>query len=144
MRPNEPSVTPRRPRRFWRRWLIAAALLAALPVLAFAALPWVLDLKPGQDWLMTRASRALSPGALRTGHVSFSWFGPTRITDLVLIDRDGVRVVEAPVGTWDRNLWQALFDGPRLGTLALDRVVLNIERSRDGKINLYETLRPVL
>ena len=44
-----------------------------------------------------------------------------------IIDAEGDRVVSAPAATWDRNLWQILFDRPRFGTLDLGKAVLDIE-----------------
>src|SRR5947209_384604 len=66
------------------------------------------------------------------------------MTGFVLRDRQGDRVVVAARATWDRNLFQVLFDRPRYGTLVLDGADLDIERAADGSIDLYETIRPVL
>src|SRR5262249_2989462 len=60
------------------------------------------------------------------------------------LDAQGDRVVAAPRATWDRNLWQVLFERPRYGTLTLDRAALDVERDERGSVDLYETLRPIL
>ena len=49
-----------------------------------------------------------------------------------------------PRAVWDRNLWQVLFEQPKLGTLRLEQAKIDAERLADGKIDLYETLRPIL
>ena len=95
-------------------------------------------------WLLRRANHALAPGGLDLSTIRFSWFGPTRITNLVLNDPEGDRVIVAPQAHWDRNLRQILFDRPRYGTLLLDHAHLNVERRPDGTVDLYEALKPVL
>src|SRR5690242_13795713 len=97
---SKPSTAPR-PRRRWL-WVLSGLLL--LPVLAALALPGVLNSRAGRDWLLRRANRALAPGGLRLDSLTFSWFGPTRITRFVLLDARGDRVVDAPRATWDRHL----------------------------------------
>jgi len=108
------------------------------------ALPWALGTQSGRVWLLGRANQVLAPGGLDLASLKFSWFGPTRLTGLVLRDANGDHVIAAPRGTWDRNLWQILFERPRLGTLRLDQAVVDAERLPDGSIDLYETLRPVI
>jgi len=137
---TQPSTTAPKRRRLL--WFLPALL--TLPVLAVLALPWALGTRPGRDWLLVRANRALAPGMLRMDSVRFSWFGPTRITWFVLVSAQGDRVVAAPGATWDRNLFQILFRRPKLGTLRLDRAALDVERAPDGSIDLYETLKPVI
>ena len=65
------------------------------------------------------------------------------MTGVVLRDRQGERVLGAPLATWDRNLWQTLLR-PRRGTLVLDRATLDVERRADGTVDLVDTLRPIL
>ncbi len=132
---------PRRRRRL-RWWLLGGVV--GLVVVLVGALPWILSTKLARRWLLDRAAETLAPARLDVGSFAFSWFGPTRMTRFVLIDAQGDRVVEAPRAVWDRNLWQILFDRPRLGTLRLDRGRLDIERFPDGTIDLHEALRPIL
>lgn len=138
--PLSPKPTAKGRRRWWR-WAAAVALVLALAV---ASLPWLLGTGPARRWLLGRANAALAPARLEVGRFAFSWFGPTRMTGFRIYDHDGDRVVDAASATWDRNLWQALFDRPRYGTLTLGGVALDVERRPDGTVDLYEALRPIL
>jgi len=137
---KKPTTAPKPRRRL--AGLLALAL--AIPVSAVLALPWGLGTRTGRLWLLGKANAALAPGRLDLAGLSFSWFGPTRLTGLVLRNAKGEGVVAAPRATWDRNLGQILFRRPDLGTLHLDRPEIHAERSPDGSIDLYETLRPVI
>ncbi len=127
-----------------RRWRVLGAVLVLLPLVLAAAFPWILGTRPVRRLLLARANRALAPGGLELTSIQFSWIGPTRISNFVLIDPRGDRVVVAPQARWDRNLWQILFERPRYGTLRLDRANLDIERRADGTIDLYEAIKPIL
>ncbi|HEX8199443.1 MAG TPA: hypothetical protein VF590_03070 [Isosphaeraceae bacterium] len=121
---------------------LAAGTLAALALIA--AVPWALSTPPARRWLLARADRALAPAGLDVASWRLSWFRPTRLTGLVVRDRQGDRVLAAPGATWDRNLWQILFDRPRFGTLDLGAAALDVERRADGSVDLAEALRPIL
>ena len=138
------NPSPDREKRRRSRWWKALAALAVGLLLPVAAFPWFLGTPPARRWLMARANRALTPGGLELGSISFSWFGPTRIRDFVLRDAEGDRVAFSRNATWDRNLWQVLFDRPRYGTFVLDRPALDIERRPDGTVDLFETIKPIL
>ena len=84
------------------------------------------------------------PGRLELESVRFSWFGATHIRGFTLVDAQGDHVVTVPRAVWDRHFWQVLAERPKLGTFRLERAEIDIERLPDGKIDLYETLRPVL
>lgn len=114
------------------------------PVLATLALPWALGTGAGKRWLVGRANALLAPSRLELAAIKLSWFGPTRMTGVVLRDAAGDAVLTATAATLDRNLAQILFQRPRLGTLRIDRAGLDIERAPDGTIDLYETLKPVI
>jgi len=62
----------------------------------------------------------------------------------VIRDAQGDSVVSASSATWDRNLWQVLFDRPRYGTLFLHQPRFDVERRADGTFDLYEALSPIL
>ena len=140
MTTNSYKPAPRsRRRRF--KWLVGLALL---PIFAILALPWILNSAPGRFWLIGQGNKALAPGGFRVSRMDFSWFAPTRITDLTLIDPRRGPVMNASRATWDRNLRQILFDRPNLGTLRLEGASLDTQRAEDGSIDLYETLKPIL
>ena len=42
------------------------------------------------------------------------------------------------------NLWELLVTRPAAATLTLDSAAVDIERSGDGKVDLLETLKPIL
>jgi translocation and assembly module TamB len=129
-----------------RRWpkVLAGGLLVLLALVALV--PWALSTPPGQRWLLSGANRALAPGGGRIAWTTLrlSWFGPMRLTGLVLRDAQGEPVVAAPGATLDRTLVQLLFDRPRFGTLVLQNAALDIEQRPDGTVDLYETIKPIL
>jgi translocation and assembly module TamB len=135
---NRPPARNRR--RFWRVLVVLLVLIVGV----VASLPWAIGTPPGRRWVLNRADRIMAPGAFRFDTLAMSWFGPTQLTGFVLVDHQGDRVVAAPRATWDRSLWQVLFDRPRLGTLILVGAVLDVERRSDGVIDLYETIKPLL
>src|SRR5512135_183705 len=132
------------PARARRRWWKAGAALTIGLIALLAAIPWGLGTGPGRRWVVARANRVLAPGRLELGSLGLSWFGPTRITGLVLRDARGDRVVVAPRATWDRSLGQLVTDRARYGVLVLDRATLDVERLPDGKVDLFETIKPIL
>ncbi|MHB1561275.1 MAG: AsmA family protein, partial [Isosphaeraceae bacterium] len=94
--------------------------------------------------LTTRAGRLLAPGSLEADAVHVSWTGPTRIDGVVLRDEQGARLVAAPRAVVDWNLWQILFAPRDSLTLEIPGAEVEIERRPDGRIDLYETLKPVI
>jgi len=131
---------PRRWRRTWKVLGLGAGLLAV----AFAGLPWLLGTTPARRWLLARANRALAPGSVRVETIRLSWFGPTRLTGVALVDAQGDRVIAAPRATWDRSLAAILALRGHLGTLTLDGATLDIERRADGSFDVVDALRPIL
>jgi translocation and assembly module TamB len=75
-----------------------------VPVGSIAALHWGLSTSAGRTWLLARACRALAPGRLELSSLRFSWFGPTRMTGFVLVEKGGDKVVDTPRAVWDRTL----------------------------------------
>ncbi len=133
------------PRTRRRRWIAIGLLivLAAAAVLV-VALPGLASRGLARRILTTRAGRLLAPSSLEADAVHVSWTGPTRIDGVVLRDERGARLIAAPRAVVDWNLWQILF-APR-DSLALEMpgAEVEIERLPDGRIDLYETLRPVI
>src|SRR5262249_7689541 len=103
--------------RRWKRWLACLVILLLLLATAIAALPFALSTPPAKRWLLARANRELAPARLEVGAIQFSWFSPTYIRGVALIDAEGDRVLSAPRAIWDPTLKNWLFDHPRYGTL---------------------------
>jgi translocation and assembly module TamB len=130
-----------------RRWpkVLAGGLVLLLALVA--AIPWGLSsTQAGQRWLLKEANRALAPGGGRIAWTTLrlSWFGPTRLTGVVLRDAQGDPVIAAPRATLDRTLIQLLFDRPRFGTLVLQNGAVDAQQQPDGTVDLYETIKPIL
>jgi translocation and assembly module TamB len=134
-----------KPRRPWARRLTFAVLVGLAIVLAlFLALPWLVETPWAQRRLASAASRVLAPSAVRFDHLSVSWAHPTEIEGLVLRDAEGDDIVISPRAHLSWSLRETLLSRPNPLTLTLERANLDIERSADGKIDLLETLRPIL
>jgi hypothetical protein len=127
-----------------RRWRIAA--LAALIVVAglLLALPQLVSQGLARRIFTARAGQILAPGSLVAAAVRVSWFGPTTIDGVVLRDERGTRLVAADRAVVDWNLWQILFPRTETLLLRLPGAALEIERLADGRIDLYETLKPII
>ncbi len=129
--------------RVRRRWKLLAAL--ALGLLAMAAVfPFALGTPPARRWLLARANAALSPGRFHFDSIRLSWIAPTTLKGVALFDPQGDRVAAAPRATWDRSLFQILFDRDNRGTLTLVGAALDVERREDGSIDLVDALKPIL
>jgi hypothetical protein len=126
------------------RWRIAAlaALIAAAGLLL--VLPELVNRTVARRILTTRAGQILAPGSLEAAAVRLSWTDPTRIDGVVLRDAQGDRVLAANRAVFRWNLWQILFHRPETAVLELPGAELDIERLDDGRIDLYETLKPVI
>ncbi len=142
--PIEPEGLSRRRRRWLRRLTWVVVGLGILMAWAVAMLPWVLGTESARRWMLSRADATLVPARLDVASFRFSWFGGTRMTGFTIIDAEGEPVVRSRVAEWDRNLFQILFDRPHYGSLTLNEAALDVERAADGRVDLYEALKPVL
>ena len=130
----------RRRRRWWK--VLAAGLIAA--VLALFALPWVIGSGPGRAFVSRRIDRALATGRLKFDGLRVSWSGPTRIDEFTLLDPEGHRVASGRSAVIDRGLLGLISRRGGPITLTLDGASLEVERSRDGSIDLVEALRGLI
>ena len=131
--------------RRWTRWLAISALAGLIALAAgVLALPRIVDFPWVQRQLLVQANRLLAPGGVRFDHLRVSWSRPTEIEGLVLRDPQGDDIVTAPRAHFSMNLWEILLTRPAAATLTLDAAAVDIERSGDGKVDLLETLKPIL
>jgi translocation and assembly module TamB len=132
-------------RRRWARRLVFAGLVGLAVVIGLIlALPWLIETPWVQRRLADAASRVLAPSAVRFDHLSVSWAHPTEIEGLVLRDAQGDDIVNSPRAHLSWSLRKILLSRPNPLTLTLERANLDIERFSDGKIDLLETLKPIL
>jgi hypothetical protein len=135
------STDRTRPRPRW--WIAALAALIATAGL-LSALPQLLSRTVARRILVARAGQILAPSSLEAAAVHLSWSDPTRIDGVVLRDEQGDSVVAANQAVFRWNLWQILFHRPETASLELPEAELDIERLADGRIDLYETLKPII
>jgi hypothetical protein len=110
----------------------------------FAGLPWALNWPPARRMLKAQADAILAPASVDFDAIRLSWSRPTEIVGVVLRDKRGSSVLTARRADFQWNLWQILFTQPKSMTLSFPEGELDVERRPDGKINLYETLEPIL
>ena len=138
---RESSPTPKRRRRWW----IAALIILLVVAGAFVfELPWVLRQPFARRMLKAQADAILAPASVEFDDIILGWRQSTEIYGVTLRDKRGASVLVAEVATFDWSLWQILFARPRTATLSFPAGVLDVERLADGKINLYESLEPIL
>src|SRR5262249_15570967 len=109
-----------------------------------AALPWVLALPFAQRELAVVANGILAPGRVEFRSIALSWNHSTSISGFVLRDAQGDPLLVSPHAVFNWSLSQILFAQPKNGRLLLERGDLEIERFADGRVDLYETLKPVI
>ncbi len=137
-----PDTIPRK--RRWRKIALIVLIPIGLVALAIALLPVALGTGPGREFVLERINRGFDPGRVDFQGLELSWFRPTKLTGFSLKDPRGTTVAASEQATLSPNLWQLITDAPKLGTLTLHKGKLDIERSADGTIDLYEALRSVL
>jgi translocation and assembly module TamB len=139
-----PRPEPNRRRRWGRAILVTAALLLVAVLGTVAAIPWIVSLPPSQRWLANRAKAWFAPGRAEFEMVTVFWNRPTVIRGVALYDPEGHRVLASPRARLSLNLWQILVARPPSADLHFERAVLDLERRADGRVNLIESIRPLL
>ncbi len=109
-----------------------------------AGLPWVLNWPPARRLIKARADAILAPASVDFSSLRLSWFQPTKIDDFRLRDKRGSAVLTAVQADFQWSLWEIVFTQPRSATVSFPEGVLDVERFADGRINLFETLEPIL
>src|SRR5262245_51445727 len=132
------------PDRARRRWRLAAMLVFFAGASLIAALPWLLAFPFAQRQLASVANRILAPGRVEFRSIALSWNHSTAISGFVLRDAQGDAILVSPHAVFNWSLSQILFGQPTDGSLLLERGDLDIERFADGRVDLYETLKPVI
>ena len=128
-------------------WLSVSALagLGSPSRPLILALPWIIGLPWAQRQLSLQANRLLAPGGVGFDHVRVSWSRPTEIDGLVLRDPQGDDIVTAPRAHFSLSLWDIVLTSTRPRPRSpWRRPSVDIERSGDGKVDLLETLKPIL
>ncbi|MFI5454421.1 MAG: hypothetical protein ACHRXM_03135 [Isosphaerales bacterium] len=127
-----------------RRWRLPVLVVLLIGAGLIAALPWILGWPIVQRRLAAAANAIMAPGSVEFSAIRLSWFQPTQIADFVLRDAQGDPVLAAPKAVFQWNLGQILLAQPSGATLTFQQGDLDIERFADGKVDLLETLKPVI
>jgi hypothetical protein len=135
-KPAEPA-RPKKRRR--KRWALIVGSLLLIPVILIAMAPRLLSTPEGNQFVGSRLSKIFAPGQLKFKSIKFSWFAPTRLTNVALND-----VVYAPTATISPGLWGFLVRPHELGTLTLENATFRVSRRPDGSIDLAEALSGIL
>ena len=137
-------MKPKSHSRARRRWWIGVLLVVFAGAAFVVTLPWVLALPFAQRHLRNAANRILAPSRLEFASIALSWNRSTSISGLVLHDARGDQLVVSPHAVFNWSLSQILFAQPTDARLVIENGDLDIERFADGKVDLYETLEPVI
>ena len=137
---SNPNPAPRRRRRRWT--ILAIVLLAALGLLA--GLPWLIAAGPLRPMVDSGLGRAFAPAQIRFQGLGLSWFGPTRLDQVVILDPKGETVVKAGSVVLDRTLGQLIVHDRGPITLTLEAASLEVTRAEDGTVDLAEALKTVI
>ncbi|ODT99611.1 MAG: hypothetical protein ABS79_04285 [Planctomycetes bacterium SCN 63-9] len=122
--------------------VLAIAVVAVASI--FFSIPWMVNWPFIKDRLAREVNVIFAPSKVSFDSISVSWFGPSSVRGLELIDGENRRVVTAPRATLDWNLFQILFTRPKVANVVLEDGRADIVRETNGKINLIESIRPIL
>lgn len=136
-----PTNSPRKPRKWLRRLLLAAILI---PSLTLMSLPWLASTSPVRVFVVSTANQALAPSRLEIGSLRFSWFGNQEMRGVVLRDKQGKALVTVPRLSLHRTLRSLAMENPVGGLLVLEGAAIDIERRADGSIDLVDALDSLL
>ena len=109
-----------------------------------AMLPLLVRIPVGRKLLKARADAILAPASVEFNDLIVGWNRPTEIHGVLLKDKAGTTVLASDVANFDWSLWQIVFAPPNRIELIFPRGVLDVTRLDDGKVNLFETLEPIL
>ena len=84
------------PVRGRRRWIMVALGLLVIGAGLTAALPWLLALSIAQRRMVAEANKILAPSSVEFGAIRLSWFKPTEISNVVLHNARGGKLIAAP------------------------------------------------
>ncbi len=132
-----PGALPRRgsARRRRRRVLLAIGVIFVSAVLFGPAL---IVRTPVLSWVVTHLTETL-PGKVRVGSARLGWWRPIELGDLEVRESGGESLLTVRRVSWDRSLWQLLWDATDLGTITIREPTVTC-RLRAGGSNLEDWL----
>lgn len=128
----------RRPRSRKPFLIVGGALVGALVWFA----PTIAVRSPLKNRIISSATSDLR-GKVSVGSVSAGWLSPIVARDIVVFDVDGERIVELASARIDKTLVSLIGDRTDLGTVAIERPVINLVLRRDGS-NLEDAIAEYL
>ena len=141
MAKNPDQVAPSKPKRRWRRVLV---LLMVGAVGLVVAAPWIASTGPVKSLAVGRINARLAPGSVVVQSWSVGWLDPIRVDGLALVDPHGKQVVKARQVRLDWGILGLLMARPDLGTITVERAVIDVERRVDGTIDVLDALASVM
>ena len=137
---SEPAANAKPKRRRRRRWRIVLVVLIAL-VAVIAAGPWLASTGPGNRLILGVVNARLA-GRLEAARLSVSWFGPTQIVDLRVLDPEGRETLTAQRATCPLGILGLLKDVGRFDTLDVETLNIDLYLDADGIPSLARVPRP--
>ncbi len=128
----------RQPRRklgwFWKLLIVTAVLLAIAP--------YIIAHTPLREAVLQTALKKMN-GTVHCNGMSLSWWSPVSLSELTLKDANDQNVLQVGKLETSLALWQFLFNPSDLGTIRIERPVLNLE-ANNQTTNLEQMFAPLM
>jgi hypothetical protein len=96
------AVTPIPRKRRWLRRILAIGILG--PMITIAVLPMLLSTRPARSILVAVANQYLAPARIEVGELRLTWIKGLGLSDVILQDPHGKRLVAVRRANLDRGL----------------------------------------
>ncbi len=130
----------RRPRK--RRWRIVILALLIVLVLLVAAIPWIASLRVVSDRLIALASNTVR-GEIRLEKLSATWFGPTTVQGLTILDPEKREVLSLRRLRLAPGIWKLITDREEFEELAIESPDVVLYLNKENRVSIAEAFEPI-
>jgi hypothetical protein len=130
----------RRPRK--RRWRIIVLAVLVFLILLVAAVPWIVSLRFVSDRVISYASNA-ARGEIRLEKLSATWFGPTTVEGLTVLDPERREVLSLRRLRLAPGIWHLITDHEAFDKLEIESPDLVLYLDQENRVSIAEAFEPV-